>query len=184
MPKIGEIRCSKTIGRNYRCYFAWRACADCGKERWVEKRAPYIRCRACSNKNRRMEKHANWKGGLWKDAKGYIYIKLPKDDFFYPMTNHQDYVREHRLVMARYLGRCLQGWEVVHHKGIRYTGIGNKSDNLMDNLELGNSLGEHSGNHSKGYRDGYTKGFTDGRNAKIRQLEARIKGLELYLRRN
>lgn len=43
-------------------------------------------------------------------------IKLQPDNFFFPMTGHDGYVFEHRLVVAKALGRCLQCWEIVHHK--------------------------------------------------------------------
>jgi len=88
-------------------------------------------------------------------------IKLKPEDFFYPMTNARGYVLEHRLVMAKYLCRCLHLWEVVHHKGIQYpTGSReNRSDNRIENLQI----------------------VTDNRHKQITILENRVLQLESKL---
>jgi len=127
------------------------------------------------------EKASNWKGGRKKDRDGYILILLPRDSFFSPMAKKSGYIFEHRLVMAKHLGRCLQSWELVHHKGIRHSGIENKSDNLIDNLKL-TIRGSHAIEHSKGYRDGYRQGYQDSQNARIEELLKHIRLLEWQIR--
>lgn len=111
------------------------ACIDCGKERLVRfrKGKPLrLRCISCAKKG---ENHPNWEGGRFKDSHGYVFIKLSPDNFFYPMVNRRDYVREHRLVMAKHLARNLHQWEIVHHKNhIR-------DDNRLENLQLTSDIG-------------------------------------------
>lgn len=140
--QLGETRKAAEIGYKGGNKWLWHACELCGKERWVviRKREPSRKhCHSCAARlrcvNRRGANNPTWKGGKsFKD--GYILVWLDPDDFFYPMANKRGYVLEHRLVMAKHLGRCLQNWEIVHHKGIRYKDIKNKSDNLIDNLQL------------------------------------------------
>lgn len=181
MPELGEIKKAWEVGRKDTHKYIWHACIGCGKERWVQinRHNPNtVRCWSCAAKlrpSRANIKAPNWKGGRYQGRKGYIIIKLLPEDFFYPMANKSGYALEHRLVMATKLGRCLLPWEIVHHKGIRYTDIRNKSDNLEDNLELTSSIGEHSKSHSKGYRDGYAKGLQDGRLKQMEELKQEIR---------
>lgn len=76
------------------------------------------------------ERHAMWKGGRMVDWNGYVRVLVPADDPFASMRMHDGYVLEHRLMMARKLGRPLLRTETVHHKD------GNRQNNADDNLQL------------------------------------------------
>ncbi len=81
------------------------------------------------------ENHYNWKGKI-VNYQGYILILKPE----HPFCECKGYVREHRLVMEKMLGRYLKPEEVVHHiNGIVY-------DNRIENLMLFKK-GEHSKLH-------------------------------------
>ena len=131
--KIGEKRIGLEIGKKGRHAYIWLACADCGKERWVyivRQNPSHQRCRVCEGKTRKGDKCWNWKGGRHLDSRGYVLVQLSAGDTFYPMVDHKRYVAEHRLVMAKHLGRCLAKKELVHHVN------GIKADNHIENLEL------------------------------------------------
>jgi transposase len=82
------------------------------------------------------EKHGNWKGGR-RIQDGHVLIRIYPDDPFYSMASN-GYVLEHRLVMAKKLGRLLRDEETVHHKD------GNGLHNKYRNLQL------RQGKHGKG----------------------------------
>jgi hypothetical protein len=79
----------------------------------------------------------NWKGGRWKVKQGYVVLAIsglpPEDQVFAEKMLDSCYnlsVKEHRLVLAKHLGRPLVRGEIVHHKN------GVKDDNRIENLEL------------------------------------------------
>lgn len=87
----------------------------------------------------------NYKG-WYIDSRGYVVVRMADDDPYLGMgfagTDGKGvYVREHRLVMARLLGRVLTSSEVVHHKN------GDKTDNSPSNLELHGSQSDHARQH-------------------------------------
>lgn len=70
-------------------------------------------------------KNPSWNGGIHIDKDGYVLVRMPS----HPNATN-GYVREHRLVMEKILGRFLLPTEVVHHKD------GVHDNNSPDNLQL------------------------------------------------
>ncbi len=86
-------------------------------------------------------KHPRWKGGKYhiKDKDGYVCIRVSN----HPHLPKFKYVREHRLVMEKHLGRYLTPAERIHH----INGI--KSDNRIENLLLCSTNKAQRDFHSK-----------------------------------
>lgn len=84
--------------------------------------------------------HGSWKGGRVVDANGYarVLVTDEQDRAVAGRTSSGGYVLEHRLVMARALGRPLTRRETVHHIN------GDRTDNRLENLQL------RQGNHGNG----------------------------------
>lgn len=181
MPEIGEIKKGKEIGyKNTSRTFIWHACEGCGKERWVPFEKGIVRNHNCRRGHVHAKNSHNWRGGKYVDRQGYIMLYLQPDDFFYSMTTQIGYVCEHRLVMAKSLGRCLQPFELVHHLGTKYLqgSREDKADNRKENLELtikSNHSKEHSKGYSKGYQDGFSKGYNEGRRLPLKSSGSRTQ---------
>ena len=110
-------------------------CVECGLERHIIHRSTNAmpsRCRPCNMRHldgSKGRQNPHWRGGRTKMGK-YIRITVTPDDFFYPMATCSNTILEHRLVMAKHLGRNLHCWEIVHHKN------GVRDDNRIGNLQL------------------------------------------------
>ena len=79
-------------------------------------------------------KSGHYKGGKYKNSQGYIMILIPT----HPQANNQGYVREHRIILEKKIGRYLHRWEISHHKNRI------KNDNKPENLRLKTLKGENS----------------------------------------
>jgi hypothetical protein len=168
-PRIGDTRKASEIGRKGTARYVLRLCR-CGSRQWVQINkflaGKCLVCKSCANQKKSETQKGtggpSWKGGRVRLSGGYIGAYVHEDDPMIGMAKHGArngrcrYVLEHRLVMARHLGRPLTSLEVIHHKN------GVKDDNRIENLELKSSHNEHMAEHSAGYRDGFDQGYRDG----------------------
>ena len=120
-----------------------RVCVICGTEivrtsfaREPERTACSRKCAGSlpklSGKNRKW-KNTELGGGRWKLG-GYVAVAkstLNESEIELTVNDKLHYVLEHRLVMAKKLGRRIEKGEVVRHIN------GNKTDNRIENLVLG-----------------------------------------------
>lgn len=111
---MNMLQVAKHLGINHR--YVWEIVTQSGLQR------PY---RPPSGAD-----HRWFNGGRMINGQGYVSVLLPKDDPFAAMRNNRGRVLEHRLVVARRLGRPLFPYEKIHHKD------GNKQNNDDSNLEL------------------------------------------------
>lgn len=132
----------------------WATCPECGAGRWSPctairtRAAGSPRCRTCSITG---PNSAVWCGGRISGSRGYIHVAvstLPPEEraLFKDMVNRRGYIPEHRLIIARHLGRpLLRGrTELVHHLN------GLRDDNRLENLRLLKVR-----NHTSGHGDAY-----------------------------
>lgn len=183
--KIGETKRASEIGFKGSHNYTWMACVICGKERWVSisniRKGIQQHCKSCQAsihwengrlryQDMRRENNPNWKGGKHIRPRGYVDIRLSPDDFFRSMTDKYGYVLEHRLVMAKYMKRCLLPWEIVHHKN------GIKGDNHLDNLMLIGVRGKHNTAINKRVKE--LERIVAKQNIEIKMLQFRLRELE------
>ena len=131
-------------------------CANCGKERkhypCEEKRSKNLFCnKKCKaewmSKNLIREKSNYWNGGKYKTSDGYIVTLMSN----HPNCDKEGYVREHRRITEKLLGRYLDRKEIVHHLNFL------RDDNRPENLVLFESQSKHMTFHKKLQQFGLTR---------------------------
>lgn len=125
-------------------------CEECGKRHRTYPGTQ--KCRKCRTNQ----------GSRGLTNRGYVWIRLPPEDPMTVMNEATGHVVEHRLVMARHLGRPLLSTEVVHHRNHNLT------DNRLQNLRL-----MTQSEHAKLHR----------RELKRRKVEQQLQALRIPLTR-
>ncbi len=82
------------------------------------------------------KKPHNYKG-FAKCDQGYIMIYKAN----HPLSKHNGYVYQHRLIMEKHLGRYLRPEERIHHLDC------DKTNNIIENLHLFKNHTEHNDYH-------------------------------------
>jgi len=93
------------------------------------------------NLNKKGSLSNGWKGGRLFE-RGYKLVIAPKNHPYAVIKGENNpYIREHRLIMEKYVGRYLKPNEIVHHKNK------NTQDNRIENLLL-MERGDHTRLHT------------------------------------
>lgn len=117
-------------GTTVRALAAEHGCAEVTVTRAVRRAGGSVRSRGYAAGTRQGRHSTNWRGGRLVRTSGYVEVYVDPDDTLAAMRDPRGRVLEHRLVMARQLGRPLFADENVHHiNGVR-------GDNRPENLEL------------------------------------------------
>ena len=105
----------------------WAVCPGCGFERWIFATCSGW-CVPCTRKQDGLKRRGGY-SHINLDT-GYVRVSIYPPDPLVCMGGKNHWVTEHRLVMARHLGRPLTSKEIVHHlNGVR-------NDNRIENLVL------------------------------------------------
>lgn len=141
MPELGDIVKGIEIGIKTTNKHIWAECVSCHKKRWIRLengKQRSLRCKSCATKGERNPCFGN--GRIIHG--GYIYIWVNDKSLYASMRNKDNYIYEHRLVMAQHLSRCLIDDEIVHHINEK------RDDNRIENLKL-MTKNEHTALHQR-----------------------------------
>lgn len=123
-----QLRCRSAEG-----WTVAEIAAEIGRPEEAVRRAMVRRGIPRQKSKARPHRNAFWQGGVIVDKHGYILVHWPD----HPEANYLGYVRQHRILMERMLGRALLEGEVVDHRN------GHTWQNSDENLRLFPSNGEH-----------------------------------------
>ncbi len=143
-------------------------CPTCKSEVWRRKDAIGKECQPCAQQSiiRHIgPEHPRWAGGRRLRKDGYVSVVLQPDDPMFVMAHPRTHeVLEHRLILARAVGRPLKPWEISHHRNhVRH-------DNRIENLELISAQHLHQ-----------SIGIEDQIQRRLSQLEATVLDLSVQL---
>lgn len=160
-------------------------CPACLIVRWVSlssirsqiKKAIFTgRCKPCGMSSARRTAATRQGRSSWLSTSGYIvvgrsFLQTPSDfSLFEAMKNRADQVFEHRLSLARHLGRPLRSDECVDHMN------GDKTDNRAENLRL-----YRVGRNDRGDTPGWGTFYDEWQRAeaRVRELEKQLESIGL-----